>query len=127
MKDYLESLKNIRNGGCEKMKRKSLVTKDLVVSEYINQVRQKLGRRLKNIYLFGSHARGDVWEGSDYDYALIVDVRDRNLEEAILDVSTRLLDKFEVLVSTQIFTEQEWILEHKLPLGKNIIKEGIVL
>ncbi|MFZ5519493.1 MAG: nucleotidyltransferase domain-containing protein [Candidatus Zhuqueibacterota bacterium] len=109
------------------MKRKSLVIKDPVVSEYVNQSRQRLGDRLKNIYLFGSRARGDAWEGSDYDYALIVDVRDRILEDAILDVSTLLLDKFEVLVSTQIFTEQEWVIEHNLPLGQNIIKEGIAL
>jgi len=83
------------------MKRKSLIVKDPVVIEYVRNTRQKLGRRLKQIYLFGSRVRGDVWEGSDYDYALVVDVRDRNLEDAILDVSTLLLDKFEVLVSLQ--------------------------
>lgn len=45
----------------------------------------------------------------------------------ILDVSTLILDQFDVLISTQIFTEQEWAIESKLPLGRNIIKEGILL
>ena len=45
----------------------------------------------------------------------------------ILDVSTFLLDHYDVLVSTQIFTLTEWGYEKKLPLGLNIRKEGIAL
>ena len=44
----------------------------------------------------------------------------------ILDESTLILDQFDALISTQIFTENEWKLERKLPLGINILKEGIV-
>lgn len=103
------------------MLKRHLIKEDPVISKYIDEVRQKLKSRLKNVFLFGSRARGDAWEGSDYDIALIVDDRDRKLEEMILDVSTFLLDKFDVLISTQIFTEDEWILEKKLPLGINIL------
>ncbi len=107
------------------MSKKDLLNNDPVVSKYTDSVRDRLKSRLKNIYLFGSRARGDAWEGSDYDIALIVKNRDRTLEEAVLDISTYLLDEFEVLISTQIFTEDEWQLESKGSLGKNIIKEGI--
>jgi predicted nucleotidyltransferase len=101
--------------------------KDPVVHEYVQKIRRQVGGRLKSLYLFGSRARGDAWEGSDYDIALVVNDRDRKLEEVVLDVSTFLLDQFDVLISTQIFSEQEWAIESKLPLGRNIIKEGIVL
>ncbi|MDZ7260945.1 MAG: nucleotidyltransferase domain-containing protein [candidate division KSB1 bacterium] len=109
------------------MKRKYLPLRDPVVNEFVSAMRTMLGTRLKNLYLFGSHARGDAWEGSDYDYALVVDIRDPSVEELILDVSTRLLDQYDALVSAQIFDEAEWALESKLPLGRNILKEGIVL
>lgn len=108
------------------MSKKYLISEDPVVSKYIDGVRNRLKSRLKKIYLFGSRARGEAWEGSDYDIALIVDDRDRKLEEMILDVSTLILDQFDALISTQIFTENEWKLERKLPLGINILKEGIV-
>jgi len=109
------------------MSTKYLINEDPVVSKYTDGVRHRLKSRLKNIYLFGSRARGDAWDGSDYDMALVVKDRDRNLEEAVLDVSTFLLDEFEVLISTHIFTEEEWAFEKKLPLGINILKEGIAL
>jgi len=109
------------------MSKKYLINEDPVVSKYIDGVQHRLKSRLKNVYLFGSRARGDAWEGSDYDIALIVDDRDRKLEEIILDVSTLILDQFDALISTQIFTEDEWSLEKKLPLGINILKEGIAL
>jgi len=109
------------------MSKKYLITSDPVVSKYTDSVRDRLKSRLKNIYLFGSRARGDAWDGSDYDMALVVKNRDRILEEEVLDVSTFLLDEFEALISTHIFTEEEWSLEKKLPLGINILKEGIAL
>ena len=84
------------------MSNKYLISDDPVVSKYIERIRQKLKSRLKNIYLFGSRARGDAWEGSDYDIALIVDNRDRKLEEMILDTSTSLLDQFDVLIRDKI-------------------------
>lgn len=110
-----------------KMKKGLLEVKDPVIAEYILRVRKKLGRRLLQMYLFGSRARGDFWKGSDYDFAVVVEYRNHELEEAILDVSTFLLDHYDVLVSTQIFTLSEWEFENKLPLGLNIRKEGIVL
>ena len=109
------------------MSKKYLTNEDPVVSKYLENVRNRLKSRLKNIYLFGSRARGDAWEGSDYDIALVVKDRDQKLENLVLDVSTLLLDEFEALISTQIFTEEEWSLEKKLPLGINILKEGIAL
>ena len=111
----------------ELISKKDLLNKDPVASKYAEGVRDRLKSRLKNIYIFGSRARGESWEGSDYDMALAVKDRDRNIEEAVLDVSTFLLDEFEVLVSTQIFTEDEWQIESKGSMGKNIIKEGVEL
>ncbi len=101
--------------------------RDPVITEFVSQVYKKLGKKIRQMYLFGSHARGDAWKGSDYDFAVVVEYRNHELEEAILDVSTFLLDHYDVLVSTQIFTLTEWGYEKKLPLGLNIRKEGIAL
>ncbi len=107
------------------MKKKYSPAKDPVIDEFALAVRKHLGSRVKSLYLYGSRARGDAWEGSDYDYAIIVDKRDRQLEETVLDAAYGILDQYEELISAQIFSEEEWALEKKSPLGLNILKEGI--
>ncbi|MBI4650760.1 nucleotidyltransferase domain-containing protein [Candidatus Desantisbacteria bacterium] len=39
---------------------------DKISKEFAQSVRQKLKKHIKQIILFGSHARGDFTEGSDY-------------------------------------------------------------
>ena len=107
------------------MKKEYSPANDPVIKEFALEVRKQLGARVKNLYLYGSRARGDAWEGSDYDYALLVEKRDRDLEETLLDIVASILDRHDALISAQVFTEEEWALESKLPLGINIMKEGI--
>lgn len=72
---------------------------DPVVKEFARAVRQKLGPRVKRIVLFGSRARGDTRKGSDYDVLIVVNNRDRELEEAVLDVELDILNRVGVLVT----------------------------
>ena len=57
---------------------------DKISQEFANNVRNKLGNHVKEVILFGSHARGDFTEGSDYDFEsyINVNVAQEDLEEA---------------------------------------------
>lgn len=52
---------------------------DRISQEFANSVRKKLKNHVKESILFGSHARGDFTEGSDYDFLIVVDKQRRHL------------------------------------------------
>ena len=56
---------------------------DKIAKEFADILRKKFKNRLKKAILFGSHARGDSTEGSDYDILVVVDKRkkaDENIQ-----------------------------------------------
>jgi len=103
------------------MNKKSII----LAEEYANILRQKLGRSLKQIFLFGSYARGDAWEGSDYDILVVVDKRSPGIREKTLDISVEMMNKHEKLFAVLLYDEKEWRIAQDFPLARNIMKEGI--
>jgi len=103
----------------------SIATVNSVIQTFAESVREKLGSDIDSITLFGSRARGDDWQGSDYDVAVVVKQRDQQVEERVLDAVVEVLDDYEALVSAHVFSLDEWASEMLTPLGRNIIKEGL--
>jgi predicted nucleotidyltransferase len=100
---------------------------DPVVQEFAMTLRQRLGSHLRQILLFGSHARGDAHDGSDYDMLVVVDRRTPELRIAILEVESQLMERYGALVATVLRSEAEWQQLQGLPLARNIAREGVPL
>lgn len=100
---------------------------DKIALEYAEQLRLSLKEHIKKIILFGSRSRGDYTEGSDYDFAVILDKRNKNMEDIVDEVSGNLLNKYSVLFGPIIWDENEWLIKKKYPIGINILKDGIEL
>lgn len=98
---------------------------DQVVQAFSAELRQRLGSRVRQILLFGSRARGDAREGSDYDMLVIVDRRTPEIRSIILDIERRLMDHHGVLVATALRSEEEWQRTQRFPLARNIAREGV--
>ena len=98
-----------------------------VAVEFAREVRNRLGVHVRQIILFGSQARGDASERSDYDFIVVVDERTRALREALLDAGGRLLDEREELCATLLYDTAEWERARRSPLGWNIEREGVLL
>jgi predicted nucleotidyltransferase len=98
-----------------------------IAQEFADLLRQRLGPHVKQVILFGSQARGDAWEGSDYYVLVIVDERTPDLREVVLDVDVEMMNRYETLFASIIKTEQEWRRLEKFPIGWNIKQEGIGL
>jgi len=98
-----------------------------IAQEFADLLRQRLGPRVKRVILFGSQARGDAREGSDYDVLVIVDKRTPELSEAVLDIDVEMMNRHETLFASIIKTEKEWRRLEKFPIGWNIKQEGIGL
>ena len=93
----------------------------------IKGMKERLGDRLVSVTLYGSRARGDAREGSDFD--LIVQVRERTEEvrDLALDVDVEMMNEFDELFVGMVYDETEWKRAERFPFGWNVNKEGLAL
>jgi len=102
--------------------------RDLALArEYSRRLRERLGDNLVSVTLYGSRARGDAREGSDFD--LIVRVRERTDEarELALEVDVEMMNEFEELFVGVLYDEAEWERAERFPFGWNVKREGLFL
>jgi predicted nucleotidyltransferase len=99
-------------------------TNDSVTEAFAGEVRRRLGNHVREIRLFGSRARGDAGEDSDYDMLVVVDHRSDEVRKEILEVEVDLLNRFRVLVASLVRNEAEWLASQRFPFGRNIIRES---
>lgn len=100
---------------------------DNISEEFARIVRDKLKNHLNKIVLFGSRARGDYKEGADYDFLVIVDRREKKIQETVLDACVEIMNRYYALIGCIVCDNEEWGNKKKFPIGLNILKEGIEL
>jgi len=100
------------------------------IKKIINQVFEEKGIKVKGIILFGSRARGDFKENSDWDLLIIVEkelLRDEIVEISHL-IRRKLADEF--IPSDVIIKSKEEVEERQKVIGsviKSAMEEGISL
>jgi predicted nucleotidyltransferase len=100
---------------------------DGVATEFARQVRERLGPRVRSVVLFGSRARGEARDDSDYDGDDVVDRRTADVREAILAIEVHLMDRYGSLVACLLRDEKEWEASRRMPIGLNVAREGVAL
>lgn len=100
---------------------------DPVLTRYASEVRRRLGAEVRSIVLFGSRARGDAGEGSDYDMLLVLARRTDEARSIVLDIEREILDRHGELVASLIRGEDEWRQAQGFPLAINVAREGVSL
>ena len=94
---------------------------------FAERLRQSIASQIKEIILFGSRARGDASEGSDYDFAVILNKKDASSVDKVRRTEVEFLNRFDVLSSALIYDDNDWIRRKNMPIGINIRREGINL
>ena len=76
---------------------------------------------IKNIYLYGSFATGEIHEGSDIDLIIIGDFKER-----FFDRIGKILRMTDLPIEPLVYTESEFkgMLENGNPFLKDIIEKG---
>jgi len=97
------------------------------VKFFSEAVRSRLGRNVISVYLFGSRARGDYQEGSDYDFVVIVHKRDKQTRGMLDEAGVAFLDCFDELAACLVYDKEEWETTQLFPIGINIKREGILV
>ena len=83
-----------------------------------------------DVVLYGSRARGDAGEYSDYDILIIVDgLVDMALEERILSNVYPLELESEQMLTLIVYNKQQWDspLYRAMPFHKNVDREGVLI
>ena len=83
-----------------------------------------------DVILYGSRARGDADEYSDYDILIIADGPvDMALKEKILDNVYPLELETGAVLTLFTYSKQQWDspLYHAMPFHKNVDREGVLL
>ena len=84
------------------------------------------GDKLKKLILYGSYARGEAWDGSDIDVAVLLDGKispGREIDR-MLDVITDINLKYNMLISVYPVSEAA-LRTIRSPLLLNVQREGI--
>ncbi|MEN9798515.1 MAG: hypothetical protein RL653_2211 [Pseudomonadota bacterium] len=105
----------------------TLLPVDVIAREFGQAVRRELGDDVKELVLFGSRARGDAHEGSDYDVLLVVPARTRELRDRLLDIEVDFMNRYGALFATLLRSVDEWRATAGFPLAINIEREGVPL
>ena len=80
------------------------------------------------VILFGSRARGDSNPSSDWDFLILTSIQinehlKRQIRSGLIDTELEA----EEVISTVIFSQDQWKEYIVTPLYKNILKEGVEL
>ena len=101
---------------------------DNLTEKLISELKAELKSKypdFRGIYLFGSRARGDYNEDSDYDLALIFDrVIDWKLKNKMSSLISNYMIKYNVVVDNPILSYSD-ISTPNTPLIENIKNDGI--
>lgn len=101
--------------------------KHIIITDLKNHLNLNLGNSVKNVILFGSKARGDSDENSDYDVIIVLD---RNYsgkdENDILDLCYDINLKYNILLDVHILSTKELNSNRgRQPIFLNAFKSGI--
>ena len=96
------------------------------ILEEIKTLKRKLLPNEKLI-LFGSQARGDTHEESDWDLLVLLNKEKKTFEDE--DMYGFPFDKigwnYGVAINTMIYSTKEWEKRKITPFYKNVVEEGI--
>lgn len=106
---------------------------DKVIQEFINGIKDILGKRAKKIILYGSYARGDYNSSSDIDIMILTDLTDDEIikyRDKIWDYAYDIewKNNFDITLSPLVKNIDKfnyWL--EALPFYKNVQKEGVIL
>ncbi len=97
-----------------------------IIEEFKTKLRELYGKKLKNIILYGSWARGDAKEHSDIDLAVLLegDVNPGREIDRMIEIITDLQLRYNTLISVYPVSMKNYRSINS-PLLMNLHREGI--
>lgn len=109
------------------IKKKWTAQEKQIINEFVGKVRTTLGERAKRIILYGSRARGDADEESDYDFLVLVEPFYDEDKRIVSDIGADVSYDHNCYVSTRVIRNAEFTEDRFFYFHENVTKEGIDL
>jgi len=99
-----------------------------ILKEFRAEIEKLYGKRLKNLLIYGSQARGDANEKSDIDVLVILkgEVIPGKEIDKMIDIITEMNLKYGILLSVYPISDKDYSTVNS-PLLMNIRKEGVLI
>ena len=103
------------------------------IQEFVNEVNNLLGNRIKKIVLYGSYARGDFNESSDIDIMVLTDLTDDEIvayRDNIIDIAYDIEEEndFDIILSPLLKNIDKYNRRiNVIPFYMNVQREGVIL
>lgn len=107
---------------------KTMQINDSIMLEFARCLKEELGDRLVHLILYGSYARGDMDEGSDYDFLVVFKEYEDfwKVFHLVDPIASDVSFRYDTLISALPMRLEEY-LNRKSPLLLNIRREGIII
>jgi predicted nucleotidyltransferase len=101
---------------------------DPIIDRIRSALRDAYGERLERVVLYGSRARGDASEESDYDIAVFIERIGSNWEEfnKLADIELTILEDTGLAIHTMPYPAGSWA-HPSAPLMYEIRRDGVDL
>jgi predicted nucleotidyltransferase len=96
-----------------------------VINEFVNKVRSTFKERAKKIILYGSRARGDADEESDYDFVVLLKPFYQRDKKLLSDLGSDVSLRFGTLVMAIAISLPEFSEDRYFYFYEDVCKEGI--
>lgn len=107
------------------------VVTNIMLGQYVEEIKKIYGERLKSVILYGSYARGDFRADSDIDIMILVDLEDMEVEKYSKQLSWATYDfneehgmDIKPIAKSDIHFKK-WLGVY--PFYTNVQKEGVKL
>ena len=102
-----------------------------IINEFLTEVKEILGSRLKKVILYGSYARGDYNKSSDIDLMILTDLNNAEIEQyrnTISDIAFDIELETGFIISPLIKNIENYNARiDVIPFYMNVNKEGVIL
>lgn len=102
---------------------------NLAIKHFHQALEEELGDNFRNMYLFGSKARGDAAEDSDIDLLVICVGEDWRIADRVYSIATDILLETGISLSPKVISHNvyEQMREQSMPFYENISREGVAV
>ena len=104
---------------------------DDIITQFILEISNLLGNRLKKVILYGSYARGDYDKNSDVDIMILTDLNDKEIIKyrmKVRDIACDIELDNDIIISPLVRNIDRYNERiNVVPFYMNIQKEGVVV
>lgn len=97
------------------------------LQSFFRRLQHSFPGQIRQVFLFGSKARGESDANSDVDVLIITNQDDRSLRREIIDIASDLSLEYDILLSPRVIGLERWQARQGFSFYRNIARDALPL